>query len=81
MITVTIKTNFLRCRRVTNKAGITGSLLRYASVFLIAFIFMTQPDYYTSKTSDPIFWPVAMGVFASYLAGLYMIRRIINFRY
>jgi len=40
-----------------------------------------QPGYYTTKFGDPMFWPTAAGVFLLYLVGLYLIRRIINFRY
>lgn len=70
-----------KVKALSSEGRASAALLSALPVFLIAFIFMTQPDYYTSKTSDPIFWPVATGVFVSYLAGLYMIRRIINFRY
>ena len=70
-----------KVKALSSEGRASAMLLSALPVFLIAFIFMTQPDYYTSKTSDPIFWPVATGVFVSYLAGLYMIRRIINFRY
>jgi len=70
-----------KVKALSSEGRASALLLSALPAFLIAFIFMTQPDYYTSKTSDPIFWPVATGVFVSYLAGLYMIRRIINFRY
>jgi tight adherence protein B len=70
-----------KVKALSSEGRASAMLLSALPAFLIAFIFMTQPDYYTSKTSDPIFWPVATGVFVSYLAGLYMIRRIINFRY
>jgi len=42
---------------------------------------LTRPGYYTDKFSDPVFWPVSGGVFLSYLIGLLIIRRIINFKY
>jgi tight adherence protein B len=70
-----------KVKALSSEGRASAFLLSALPVFLIAFIFLTQPDYYTSKTSDPIFWPVATGVFISYLLGLLMIRRIINFRY
>ena len=42
---------------------------------------MTQPTFYTSKASDPIFWPAVGGVTLLYLLGQLMIRQIINFKY
>jgi tight adherence protein B len=70
-----------KVKALSSEGRASAMLLSALPAFLIAFIFMTQPDYYTSKMSDPVFWPVAIGVFMSYLAGLFMIRRIINFRY
>lgn len=70
-----------RVKALSSEGRASALLLSALPAFLIAFILMTQPTYYTSKTSDPIFWPVAAGVFASYLVGLLLIRRIINFRY
>lgn len=42
---------------------------------------LLNAQYYTTKFSDPIFWPTAGVVGLGYLLGLYMIRRIINFKY
>jgi tight adherence protein B len=70
-----------RVKALSSEGRASALLLSALPAFLIAFILMTQPSYYTAKTSDPIFWPVAGGVFASYLVGLLLIRRIINFRY
>ena len=70
-----------RVKALSSEGRASALLLSALPAFLIAFMLLTQPTYYTSKFSDPIFWPVAGGVFLSYLAGLLIIRRIINFKY
>jgi tight adherence protein B len=70
-----------RVRALSSEGRASALLLSALPVLLVAFMLLTQPNYYTSKFSDPIFWPVAGGVFASYLVGLLIIRRIINFKY
>ena len=70
-----------RVRALSSEGRASALLLSALPVLLVAFMLLTQPTYYTSKFSDPIFWPVAGGVFASYLVGLLIIRRIINFKY
>jgi tight adherence protein B len=70
-----------RVRALSSEGRASAVLLSALPALLIAFISLTHPDYYTDKTSNPIFWPVAGGVFLGYLAGLLMIHRILNFKY
>jgi tight adherence protein B len=70
-----------RVRALSSEGRASALLLSILPVLLIGFMLLFQPEYYTSKFPDPIFWPIAAGVFFLYLVGLYMIRRIINFRY
>ena len=70
-----------RVRALSSEGRASALLLSVLPVMLISFISITRPAYYTSKFSDPIFWPVAGGVLAAYLVGLVIIRRIINFKY
>jgi tight adherence protein B len=70
-----------RVRALSSEGRASAKLLSALPVLLIAFMLLTRPGYYTSKFSDPIFWPTASGVFLLYLAGLAFIRRIINFKY
>lgn len=70
-----------RVRALSSEGRASAALLSVLPALLIAFMLLTQPTYYTSKFSDPVFWPVAGGVFFSYLVGLYGIYRIINFKY
>lgn len=70
-----------RVKALSSEGRASAALLSALPVLLIAFIMLTHPDYYTEKTSNPVFWPIAGGVFVSYLVGLVMIHRIINFKY
>ncbi len=70
-----------RVRALSSEGRASAFLLSALPVLLIAFLLLTKPEYYTTKFSDPIFWPVASGVFVLYLAGLLLIHRIINFKY
>jgi tight adherence protein B len=70
-----------RVKALSSEGRASAWLLSALPVFLISFMMLTNPVYYTSKFSDPIFWPAAGCVFLSYLLGLFMIRRIINFKY
>jgi tight adherence protein B len=70
-----------RVKALSSEGRASAILLSVLPIFTIAAIFLIRPAYYTSKFSDPIFWPVAGGVFLLYLTGWILIRRIINFRY
>jgi tight adherence protein B len=70
-----------RVKALSSEGRASALLLSALPALLIAFISLTHPDYYTDKTSNPVFWPIAGGIFLSYLAGLVMIHRIINFKY
>jgi tight adherence protein B len=70
-----------RVKALSSEGRASALLLSALPALLIAFMLLTKPDYYTSKFPDPMFWPVAAGVFLLYLVGLLIIRRITNFKY
>ena len=70
-----------RVKALSSEGRASAALLSALPVLLIGFISLSHPEYYTEKTSNPVFWPVAGGVFLGYLAGLVMIHRILNFKY
>ena len=70
-----------RVKALSSEGRASALLLSALPAFLIGFEMLTNPAYYTSKFSDPIFWPAVGSIFLSYLLGVYMIRRIINFKY
>lgn len=70
-----------RVRALSSEGQASAMLLSVMPVFLIGFMLMLQPGFYTSKFSDPIFWPAVAGVSATYLIGWVMIHRITHFKY
>lgn len=70
-----------RVKALSSEGRASAMLLSALPALMIAFMLLTRPGYYTSKFSDPIFWPTAGIVFLLYLVGLLLIRRIINFKY
>ncbi len=61
--------------------GARSLLLSVLPILLISSLMLMQPEFYTSKFSDPIFWPTVGVIGVLYLIGWMMIHRIINFRY
>lgn len=70
-----------RVKALASEGRASAALLSALPVLMIGAMFMMQPTFYTSKFSDPIFWPVVGVVAFDYLTGLVTIRRIINFKY
>jgi tight adherence protein B len=70
-----------RVKALSSEGRASALLLSALPIFLIGFLLLTQPSFYSSKFSDPIFWPTASAVGVVYLLGWFMIRRIINFKY
>jgi tight adherence protein B len=70
-----------RVRALSSEGRASAILLSALPALMIAGMLLTKPDYYSSKFSDPVFLPVAGGVFVLYLVGLALIHRIINFKY
>ena len=59
----------------------SGIVLSILPIFLIAFVALTQPTFYTSKFDDPIFWPIVIVIGILYGIGQVMMNRIVNFKY
>ncbi len=70
-----------RVRALSSEGRASALLLSVLPILLISFMMLVQPIFYTSKFSDPIFWPSAGIIGILYLIGWVMIHRIINFRY
>jgi tight adherence protein B len=70
-----------RVKALASEGRASAVMLSVLPVLLIALLGLTQPTYYTSKFSDPIFWPAVGGVCTLYLLGWLMLRKIINFKY
>jgi len=70
-----------RVKALSSEGRASALLLSVLPIILISFVMLLHPDIYTSKFSDPIFWPAASVIGVLYLIGWLMIHRIINFKY
>jgi len=75
------QTLHLRVKALASEGKMSAIVLSVLPIALVAWLMMTQPTFYTSKLSDPIFWPAVGVVTVIYLLGQFMIRQIINFKY
>ncbi|HEY2444369.1 MAG TPA: type II secretion system F family protein [Rhizomicrobium sp.] len=70
-----------RVKALSSEGRASALLLSALPAMLISALFAMHPTFYTSKFSDPIFWPVVAVVAMLYVLGWFMIRRIVNFKY
>lgn len=70
-----------RVRALSSEGRASAAVLTALPILMIGSFFIFLPQFYTSKFSDPIFWPVATVAFVVFLIGQVMIRRIVNIKY
>lgn len=70
-----------RVKALSSEGRASAALLSILPIILTSMMMLVTPNYYSAKFSDPIFWEIAGVVFVSYLFGLFLMHRIINFRY
>lgn len=70
-----------RIKALSSEGRMSAMILSGLPIFLIAVIGLLQPNFYTAKFSDPIFWPTVFSIIGLYVSGLLMMRRITNFKY
>jgi tight adherence protein B len=70
-----------RVKALSSEGRMSAMILSGLPIFLISFLGLSQPSFYTEKFGDPIFWPVVMLILGMYLFGLMMMHRITNFKY
>ena len=63
------QTLHLRVKALAAEGKMSALVLGVLPVLLVAFLLLTQPTFYTSKFSDPIFWPIVGGVVVLYIIG------------
>jgi tight adherence protein B len=71
----------LKVRALASEGKMSAQILSVLPILLIGWFLFIEPKFYTSKFSDPVFWPVVGIVVVLYLIGQIMIHRIINFKY
>jgi tight adherence protein B len=70
-----------RVKALSSEGRASGALLTILPIVLTALMVLINPTYYSSKFSDAAFWEIGGAVFVSYLFGIFMMHRIINFKY
>ncbi len=70
-----------RVRALSSEGRASALLLSALPVIMVSFLMVSNPAYYTTKFSNPVFWPAVGWVAVLYVVGIYMIHRIINFKY
>lgn len=70
-----------RVHALSSEGRASAMILSALPVLLVVFFAISQPDYYTAKFSDPVFWPIVTGVCILYMIGRAMIYRITHFKY
>ncbi len=70
-----------KVKALASEGKASAAILSALPVFLVGSLFLVQPRFYTSKFSDPVFWPVVTIIIIVYIIGQVMINRIINFKY
>lgn len=70
-----------RVKALASEGKASGLILSLLPLFVIGAILLMQPQFYSSKFSDPIFWPVAAFIVALYIVGQFIMNKIINFKY
>jgi tight adherence protein B len=70
-----------RVKALSSEGRTSAVLLTVLPVLVVGGIFLMYPAFYTSKFSDPIFWPSVFMILLLYFLGWFVIHRIVNFRY
>jgi tight adherence protein B len=70
-----------KVKALASEGRMSAYILSALPILMIAFFAIVSPNFYTDKFADPIFWPVVVVVALVYLAGWFMMQRIINFKY
>lgn len=69
-----------RVKALASEGRMSALILSVLPIFLIGTISLTSPQFYTSKLSDPIFWPTVVVILVVYGIGQLIMRRIVNFK-
>lgn len=70
-----------RVQALASEGKMSAIVLSVLPIFLVSFVGLTQPSFYTSKFNDPIFWPVVVLTMILYGIGQIVMNRIVNIKY
>lgn len=71
---------FLKVRSLSSEGRMSAMILCLLPFITGGMIFMGNPEFYTDVADDPLFLPIMSFAFFALVMGIYMIRRMINFR-
>lgn len=69
-----------KVRALSSEGRISAIILSILPVITVSVIFSRNPDFYLNVIDDPLFMPIASGIFALMLTGIYIMYRLVNFR-
>jgi len=70
-----------RVKSLASEGRASAILISVLPALVVGIQLIIQPELYTSKFSDPIFWPTVAITAAIYASGWLIIHRIVNFKY
>lgn len=70
-----------RVQALASEGKMSAIVLSILPIFLVSFVALTQPAFYTSKFNDPLFWPIVILTSILYAIGQVVMNRIVNFKY
>lgn len=70
-----------RVRALSSEGRASAAILSVLPLLLVGLMMLFQPTFYTSKFSDPIFWPVISAVIVVYIIGQIMMSKIVDIKY
>ena len=70
-----------RVKALSSEGRTSAMMLSVLPLVVISTLLLLRPAFYSSKFSDPIFWPSVACILVLYLIGWGIIHRIVNFKY
>lgn len=70
-----------RVKSLASEGRASAIMISVLPLIVVGIQLIIQPQLYTSKFSDPIFWPTVAITAAVYTSGWVIIHRIVNFKY
>jgi tight adherence protein B len=70
-----------KVKALASEGRMSAYILSALPIFVIGFLMIIAPSFYTTKMGDPVFWPTVAVVIILYIVGWIMIQRIVNFKY
>ncbi len=71
----------LKIRALASEGRMSATVLSLLPVVLVGWLLLIEPDFYSSKFSDPLFWPIVFILGITYVIGQFVMNRIVNFKY